>query len=187
MIQAQSDIFLGWTEGRGPEERHFHLRQLRDWKGSVEVEGATPEQLTFYADLCGRTLARGHAESGDPVAISSYMGKSSTFEFAAIAAFAEAYAAQNLEDFRALRGCHRIRPSRGRRADVTSTALEARGRSRWARVDEASAHTFAFPIQPHRVRRSTDAVLLVLSVTVLAVSAATIDEPRAPSSPRWRR
>ncbi len=97
LAQAQSDIFLGWTEGR-IEHRHYYVRQLRDWKGSVEIEGATPEQLTFYADLCGRTLARGHARSGDPLAISSYMGKSGTFD-RSIAAFAEAYAAQNLEDF----------------------------------------------------------------------------------------
>ena len=64
LVQAQSDIFLGLTEGR--EGRQFYVRQLRDWKGSVEVEGATPEQLSFYATLCGRTLARGHARSGDP-------------------------------------------------------------------------------------------------------------------------
>ena len=49
LVQAQSDIFLGWTQGR--EGRQFYVRQLRDWKGSVEVEGATPEQLSFYADL----------------------------------------------------------------------------------------------------------------------------------------
>ena len=104
------------------------------------------------------------------------MGKSSTFD-RAIAAFAEAYAAQNLEDFAALRGCHRIRPSRGRRADVTSTALEARGRSRWARVDKAGARAFAVPRHPHRFRRSTDAILLALSVVVLLVTGARIDQP----------
>ncbi len=97
LAQAQSDIFLGWTEGR-IEHHHFYVRQLRDWKGSIEVEELTPEQLTFYADFCGRTLARGHARSGDPVAISSYLGKSHTFG-RAIAAFAAAYADQNLEDF----------------------------------------------------------------------------------------
>ncbi|KAA0233648.1 MAG: hypothetical protein JJLCMIEE_03205 [Acidimicrobiales bacterium] len=96
MIQAQSDIFLGWTEGR--EGVHFYLRQLRDWKGSVEVETVTPNQLRFYASLCGRTMARGHARSGDPVAISSYMGKSDNLD-RAVTAFAEAYAVQNLEDY----------------------------------------------------------------------------------------
>ncbi len=97
LVQAQSDVFLGWTEGQ-IEGRHFYLRQLRDWKGSFEVEAATPNQLRFYADLCGRILARGHARSGDATAISAYMGNSDRLDIA-IVAFAEAYARQNLEDF----------------------------------------------------------------------------------------
>ncbi len=103
LVQAQSDIFLGWTVGLG-EGRHFYVRQLRDWKGSVEVEaeGVTPEQLAFYAGLCGMTLARGHARSGDAEAMRAYMGGADTFD-QAIASFAEAYAAQNLEDFRQFR------------------------------------------------------------------------------------
>ncbi len=96
LVQAQSDIFLGWTQGRR-EGRHFYLRQLRDWKGSVAVERATPDQLRFYAGLCGLTLARGHARSGDAEAIRAYAGKGSTLD-RAITAFAEAYAVQNLED-----------------------------------------------------------------------------------------
>jgi uncharacterized protein (DUF2252 family) len=99
LVQATSDIFLGWTTGE-LAGINYYLRQLRDWKGSVEVEadGVTPEQLGFYAGLCGMTLARGHARSGDAVAIRAYAGKGSTLD-GAIVSFAEAYAAQNLEDF----------------------------------------------------------------------------------------
>ncbi len=98
LTQAQTDIFLGWTEGKELEGRHFYVRQLRDWKGSVEVEGATPNQLAFYAGLCGTTLARGHARSGDATAIRAYCGGGGALDNA-ITAFAESYAAQNLEDF----------------------------------------------------------------------------------------
>lgn len=99
LVQAQSDIFLGWT--RGPLEGvNYYVRQLRDWKGSVDVEApdTTPEQLGFYARLCAMTLARGHARSGDPVAIAAYCGKGTALD-TAIAAFAEAYADQNDEDY----------------------------------------------------------------------------------------
>ena len=96
-IQAQSDIFLGWTAGDGGH-RHFYIRQLRDWKGSAEIDGATPGQLAFYADLCGLTLARGHARSGDPEVIRAYAGRTDVLD-RSITAFAEKYAAQNLEDF----------------------------------------------------------------------------------------
>jgi uncharacterized protein (DUF2252 family) len=99
LAQAQSDPFLGWTEGP-VGGLDFYVRQLRDWKGSVEVEGSTPNQLRFYADLCGRILARGHARSGDAVAITAYAGKSDRLD-KAITAFAEAYAAQNRQDFAA--------------------------------------------------------------------------------------
>ena len=98
LVQAQSDIFLGWTVG-APEGRHFYVRQLRDWKGSVDVEApdTTPEQLGFYAGLCGLTLARGHARTGDAEAIAGYVGKGESLD-RAIAEFAHAYAATNLED-----------------------------------------------------------------------------------------
>lgn len=98
LVQAQSDIFLGWTEGQ--EGRQFYVRQLRDWKGSVEVEGATPEQLSFYAALCGRTLARGHARSGDPIEIAAYVGKSTALD-RAITDFAMTYSEQNQKDYEA--------------------------------------------------------------------------------------
>ncbi len=98
LVQAQTDIFLGWTTGM--EDRQFYVRQLRDWKGSVDVERATPKQLRFYAELCARTLARGHARSGDPVAMSAYMGASRTLDDS-IAEFSVRYARQNLVDYAA--------------------------------------------------------------------------------------
>ncbi len=99
LAQAESDIFLGWVEG-GPESRHFYVRQLRDWKGSIEFESATVGQAEFYARLCGMTLARGHARSGDPIAIAAYMGKGDTLD-RALADFGEAYAVQNQQDYEA--------------------------------------------------------------------------------------
>ena len=73
MMQAASDIYLGWTRGLDVR-RHFYWRQLRDMKGSVDVEAMIPLGLTFYARICGWTLARAHARSGDPVAIAEYLG-----------------------------------------------------------------------------------------------------------------
>ncbi len=96
MVQSQSDIFLGWSTGR--EQRAFYVRQLRDWKGSADESGASPRRLAFYARLCGLTLARGHARSGDPVAISAYAGKGDALD-TAVAAFAADYARQNLRDY----------------------------------------------------------------------------------------
>lgn len=97
MIQAQSDIFLGWA--KGPGGAHLYVRQLRDWKGSIDTEAGTPNQLRFYARLCGQTMARGHARSGDPVAIRAYLGKGHSMD-RAVAAFADQYAKQNLDDYR---------------------------------------------------------------------------------------
>lgn len=99
LIQAQSDIFLGWTAGASRRGQHdFYVRQLRDWKGSADIEAQSPTSLGHYAELCGHTLARGHARSGDAVAISAYAGKGDRLD-RAVTAFAERYAAQNLEDF----------------------------------------------------------------------------------------
>ena len=80
--------------------RSFYWRQLRDMKGSVDVEVMTPEGMTFYAKTCGWTLARAHARSGDPVAIAKYLGKTDTFD-RAIADFAKYYARQNDRDYEA--------------------------------------------------------------------------------------
>jgi uncharacterized protein (DUF2252 family) len=101
--QAQSDIFLGWTRITGPDgnDRDFYVRQLRDWKFSVPIELMLPAGLTVYARLCGWTLARAHARSGDRIALAAYLGGSAKFD-EAIADFAETYADQNERDYTAL-------------------------------------------------------------------------------------
>ncbi|MFZ1153732.1 MAG: DUF2252 domain-containing protein [Solirubrobacteraceae bacterium] len=102
LMQAASDIFLGWErfawEG---DQRDYYIRQLRDWKGSADIAGMTAEGMELWGLMCGWTLARGHARSGDRVAIASYLGKSDVFD-RAIAEFAVAYADQNEIDYRAL-------------------------------------------------------------------------------------
>ncbi len=100
LMQAASDIFLGWMTGK-PAGRQFYWRQLRDMKGSIEVELLKPPGLEILATLCGWTLARGHARSGHRIAISSYLGVSSRFD-EAIAAFALAYADQAEKDYATL-------------------------------------------------------------------------------------
>ena len=97
MMQAASDIYLGWTKGLDVR-RHFYWRQLRDMKGSAVVEGMTPLGLKFYADICGWTLARAHARSGDPVAMAAYLGDSDEFD-KAITDFCQRYADQNEQDY----------------------------------------------------------------------------------------
>lgn len=99
-IQAQSDICLGWATGA--EGRDYYIRQLRDWKRSFDIETASPTALDFYARLCGEIMARGHARSGDPVAIAGYMGADSTFDDA-IVEFSARYADQTVEDYRRFR------------------------------------------------------------------------------------
>jgi uncharacterized protein (DUF2252 family) len=99
LMQADSDIFLGWTRVEGPDGvvRDYYVRQLRDWKTSVPIERMSPAGMAFYARLCGWTLARAHARSGDRVALGAYLGGSQRFD-EAIADFAEAYAQQNEAD-----------------------------------------------------------------------------------------
>jgi len=99
MMQAASDIFLGWTKGV-EANRYLYWRQLRDMKGSADVEAMVPDALDFYAGMCGQTLARAHARSGDPVAIASYLGKKDRFDVA-ITDFSERYADQNERDYQA--------------------------------------------------------------------------------------
>ena len=99
LIQAASDIYLGWT--KDPEgNRHFYWRQLRDRKGSADVESMTPLALTFYAWTCGWTLARAHARSGDPIAIAACLGESDEFD-TSITDFSQRYADQNERDYQA--------------------------------------------------------------------------------------
>jgi sugar/nucleoside kinase (ribokinase family) len=102
-MQAASDVFLGWlrTTGIDGKRRDFYIRQLWDWKTSVEIETMLPSGMAMYGELCGATLARAHARSGDSVAISAYLGRGDTFD-RAIAEFAERYADQNEADHRAL-------------------------------------------------------------------------------------
>jgi uncharacterized protein (DUF2252 family) len=97
MMQAASDIYLGWTKGMDVR-RHFYWRQLRDMKGSALVEAMIPAGLTYYARICGWTLARAHARSGDPVAMAEYLGKDDEFD-RAITDFSERYADQNEQDY----------------------------------------------------------------------------------------
>jgi uncharacterized protein (DUF2252 family) len=99
MMQAASDIYLGWTKG-ADATRHFYWRQLRDMKGSAEVEAMKPVSLTFYARLCGWTLARAHARSGDPIAIAEYLGDNDQFD-RSITDFAMRYAERNELDYQA--------------------------------------------------------------------------------------
>jgi uncharacterized protein (DUF2252 family) len=97
MMQAASDIYLGWTR-ESDANRHFYWRQLRDMKGSADVESMTPVALTFYARTCGWTLARAHARSGDPVAIAACLGDSDAFD-TSVVDFSQRYADQNERDY----------------------------------------------------------------------------------------
>ncbi|MBD8058866.1 DUF2252 domain-containing protein [Cellulomonas sp. JH27-2] len=104
LVQAASDIWLGWVRSTGLDgvERDFYVRQLWDWKLSIDVDSLDATTLGLYAQLCGWTLARAHAVSGDPVAIAAYLGTSRRFE-TAIAEFSMAYADQNEQDYEGVR------------------------------------------------------------------------------------
>ena len=99
-MQASSDILLGWHRLTGDDgtPRDFYVRQLRDWKGSFDIGQMSPISMRRYGQLCGWTLARAHARSGDRVAIAGYLGRGESFD-TAIARFAETYAAQNQRDY----------------------------------------------------------------------------------------
>ena len=97
MMQAASDIFLGWTKGVDVT-RNFYWRQLRDMKGSAVVELMAPVTLRYYAQICGWTLARAHARSGDPVAMAAYLGRVDAFE-RSVTDFSQQYADQNEQDY----------------------------------------------------------------------------------------
>lgn len=100
LMQAASDIFLGWTEALSGY--HYYVRQLRDMKASAEVADMSPAIFVGYAQLCGLTLARAHARGGDPAAIAGYLGRGDTFD-ESIVQFAQTYADQNERDYAALR------------------------------------------------------------------------------------
>ena len=103
LMQAASDIFLGWQRVTGLDgiARDFYIRQLRDWKGSADIDVMEAPTMVAYARICGATLARAHARSGDRIAIASYLGTSDAFD-KAIADFSSAYADQNERDYQAL-------------------------------------------------------------------------------------
>lgn len=113
LMQAASDIFLGWMSG--PSGRHFYWRQLRDMKGSAELEKYSASDYVTYGSVCGWALGRAHARAGDPVEIAAYLGASGSFD-KAIASFAQAYANQTEQDYQALLNAIK----RGR---IASTAL----------------------------------------------------------------
>jgi uncharacterized protein (DUF2252 family) len=104
LMQAASDVMLGWIRSDGVDgvSRDFYVRQLWDGKGSALVDVMEPSALALYGRLCGWTLARAHARSGDAVAIASYLGTNDRFD-QAVASFAERYADQNEDDYAALR------------------------------------------------------------------------------------
>ena len=103
LMQAASDIFLGWCPAVGFDgrDRDFYIRQLWDWKGSADVEAMNPAAMGIYAQMCGWTLARAHARSGDRIALAGYLGSSGVFD-QAIAEFSELYAEQSERDHAAL-------------------------------------------------------------------------------------
>jgi hypothetical protein len=104
LMQASGDILLGWLRCAGPDghEADYYVRQMRDWKGSAEVESVAPQLLADYGRSCGHVLARAHARTGDRIAIASYLGSDDAADIA-FTRFAEAYAEQNERDYFALR------------------------------------------------------------------------------------
>jgi uncharacterized protein (DUF2252 family) len=100
ITQSAIDAFLGWFTGAGKDQREFYVRQLRDKKGSAEVEGMIPARLATYGELCGTTLARAHVRAGDAAKITGYIGGDDTFD-RALERFAFAYADQNDADYAA--------------------------------------------------------------------------------------
>ncbi|MFI0448929.1 DUF2252 domain-containing protein [Actinomadura sp. 6N118] len=103
LMQAAGDIFLGWDRVAGIDgrRRDFYVRQLRDWKGIARPETMPPDVMELFAQLCGASLARAHARSGDPIAIAAYLGRGDVFD-RALVKFAESYADQNERDHQAL-------------------------------------------------------------------------------------
>jgi uncharacterized protein (DUF2252 family) len=105
LMQAASDIFLGWLHvdaGIDGVARDFYVRQLKDWKASAVIESMTPRAMATYGRLCGWTLARAHARSGDRIAMASYLGTSDSFD-RALVAFSQAYAERNQSDYKELK------------------------------------------------------------------------------------
>ncbi len=108
LMQAVSDIFLGWVRAVGLDglPHDYYVRQLRDWKGAVEIDAMNPGEMQAYGEVCGWTLARAHARSGDRIAMAAYLGGGDSFD-EAVREYAEGYADQNERDHRALLGAIR--------------------------------------------------------------------------------
>jgi uncharacterized protein (DUF2252 family) len=108
LMQAVSDIFLGWVRAIGLDglEHDYYVRQLRDWKGAVEIDAMNPDEMQAYGEVCGWTLARAHARSGDRIAIAAYLGGGDSFD-EAVREFAVGQADQSERDHRALLGAIR--------------------------------------------------------------------------------
>ena len=151
LMQAASDIMLGWDRITGPGgvKWDFYMRQLWDNKGSVIIEGMKPRELAAYAEICGQTLARAHARSGDSVTISAYLGKSDAMD-QALADFAELYADRNELDYAELTAAvktGRVKAQDGALAGMTGTSSDAVGAS----VDPPHPQRFA-----RRLERAND-------------------------------
>jgi Uncharacterized protein conserved in bacteria (DUF2252) len=131
-MQAESDIFLGWTRFTGPDgvDRDFNVRQLKDWKFSVPIEQMVPGGMAVYAGLCGRTLARAPARSGDRIALAAYLGGSASFD-QAIADFAETYADQNEVDYAAFQAARKKARLKQRPRSETASGPGARSQARY--------------------------------------------------------
>ena len=124
LMQASSDIFLGWQRneaGLDGQQRDFYVRQLRDWKFSMPIEIMVPRGMRLYGQLCGWTLARAHARSGDRIAIAAYLGSADVFD-QAITRFAAAYADQNERDHQGPRRRRRRRTDHRRTRHVRTQA-----------------------------------------------------------------
>ena len=130
-MQAASDIYPGWTKGE-QENRYLYWRRLRDMKSSTVVESLTPPALAFYARQCAWTLPRAHARSGDPIAITSYLGKSDAFD-KAIVDFPERYADQNERDYEAFTDTVRTGRLEATEGQPVFSDLPALGRAAAAR------------------------------------------------------
>ena len=115
LMQAAGDMFLGWTSHRGHD---YYVRQFKDMKRSVNLDMMTPAGFASYAEVCGRTLARAHARTGDAAAISGYLGSGTAFD-QAIARFAGSYAGQVTADYEALARGSQGRPRPGHAGGLT--------------------------------------------------------------------
>ena len=131
MMQAASDIFLGWVHvkaGIDGVARDFYGRQLKDWKGSAEIEQMIPSGMAAYGRLCGWTLARAHARSGDRIAIAAYLGGGNVFD-QAILDFSKAYADQNDRRLRGAGGSGQVRTDQSPDGTLTVSCTSTSSRS----------------------------------------------------------